>query len=78
MKFNTEEAEASDDFVEKSFTGPIWKQVKEALVNEVFHKSYREPEPVEIRIYVDSIQIINYPGLANGCNYRNGRIDDKT
>lgn len=100
VKFNTEEAEASDDFVEKSFTGPIWKQVKdalgyiktniveekvvkianqaeaerfnnypynaleEALVNAVFHKSYREPEPVEIRIYVDSIQIINYPGLA--------------
>lgn len=29
-----------------------------------FHKSYREPDPVEIRIYVDSIQIINYPGLA--------------
>ena len=84
----------------KKFTGPIWKQVKdaldyiktniieekvvkianqaeaerfynypynaleEALVNAVFHKSYREPEPVEIRIYVDSIQIINYPGLA--------------
>ena len=100
VKFNTEEAEASDDFVEKSFNGPIWKQVKdaldyiktniieekvvkitnqaeserfynypynaleEALVNAVFHKSYREPEPVEIRIYVDSIQIINYPGLA--------------
>lgn len=100
VKFNTEEAEASDDFVEKSFNGPIWKQVKdaldyiktniieekvvkiinqaeserfynypynaleEALVNAVFHKSYREPEAVEIRIYVDSIQIINYPGLA--------------
>ena len=100
VKFNTEEAEASDDFIEKSFTGPIWKQVKdaldyiktniieekvvkisnqaeaeryynypynaleEALVNAVFHKSYREPEPVEIRIYVDNIQILNYPGLA--------------
>ena len=36
----------------------------ETLVNAVFHKSYREPEPVEIRIYVDSIQILNYPGLA--------------
>ncbi|MBR5565149.1 MAG: putative DNA binding domain-containing protein [Roseburia sp.] len=99
VRFNTEEAEASDDFIEKTFTGPIWKQVKdaldyikntvieakvnkiqnqaeserfynypynaieEALVNAVFHKSYKEPEPVEIRIYVDSIQIINYPGL---------------
>ena len=99
VRFNTEEAEASDDFIEKTFTGPIWKQVKDALdyikntvieakvnkiqnqaeserfynypynaleevlVNAVFHKSYKEPEPVEIRIYVDSIQIINYPGL---------------
>ncbi len=31
VRFNTEEAEASDDFIEKSFTGPIWKQVKDAL-----------------------------------------------
>lgn len=104
IRFNTEEAEASDDFIEKTFTGPIWKQIQdaldyinttvieekvvkikgkaeaerfynypynaleEALVNAVFHKSYREPEPVEIRIYVDSIQIINYPGLAKWIN----------
>ena len=38
--------------------------LEEALVNAVFHKSYREPEPVEVRVYVDSIQIINYPGLS--------------
>ena len=99
VMFNSMEAEASDDFLEKSFQGPIWKQIKaaldfiktniiiekvvkvenreeakrfynypfnaieEALVNAVFHKSYREAEPVEIRVYVDSIQIINYPGL---------------
>lgn len=125
IKFNTEEAEASDDFIEKIFTGPIWKQVQEALdyiktniieekvvkvngkaeserffnypynaleealVNAVFHKSYREAEPVEIRIYVDSIQILNYPGLAKwisldrfkegkirGRKYRNRRIGE--
>ena len=99
VMFHSIEAEASDDFLEKSFQGPIWKQIKaaldfiktniiiekvvkvenqeeakrfynypfnaieEALVNAVFHKSYREAEPVEIRVYVDSIQIINYPGL---------------
>lgn len=104
IRFNTKEAEASDDFIEKTFTGPIWKQVQdaldyintnvieekvvklqgqaeserffnypynaleEALVNAVFHKSYREQEPVEIRIYVDSIQILNYPGLAKWIN----------
>ena len=98
VRFHTQEAEASSDFIEKTFTGPIWKQVRdalayiettiieekvvkiknqaeserfynypynaieEAIVNAVFHKSYREGEPVEIRIYVDCLQIINYPG----------------
>lgn len=64
-----------------------YNALEEALVNAVFHKSYREPEPVEIRIYVDSIQILNYPGLARWINlerfavgkargrkYRNRRI----
>lgn len=113
IRFNSKEAEASDDFIEKTFTGPIWKQVQdaldyintnvieekvvklqgqaeserffnypynaleEALVNAVFHKSYREQEPVEIRIYVDSIQILNYPGLAKWINlerFAEGRI----
>lgn len=56
VKFNTEEAER--------FYNYPYNALEEALVNAVFHKSYREPEPVEIRVYVDSIQIINYPGLA--------------
>lgn len=100
VRFNNPEAEASKDFTEKTFTGPIWKQVKDALdyiktnvieekvvkitnqaeavryfnypynaleeavVNAVFHKSYREDSPVEIRIYADEIVIINYPGPA--------------
>lgn len=91
------EAEASD-FTEKTFYGPIWKQVRdaldyikttvieekvvkvdgraeadrffnypynaleEALVNAVLHKNYKEDVPVEIRIYLDQIQIINFPG----------------
>ena len=105
IRFHTIDAEASDDFIEKTFTGPIWKQVmdaldyikntvieqkvekiqgqaeavryynypynalEEVLVNAIFHKSYREPEPVEIRIYVDSIQVLNYPGLAKWINF---------
>ncbi len=125
VKFDTDEAEGSDDFIEKTFYGPIWKQVRDALdyistnvleekiikiqgqaeavryynypynaleeavVNAVFHKSYQEPEPVEIRIYVDRIVIINYPGLARWMNlekfihgkeiarkYRNRRIGE--
>ncbi len=97
IRFNTKEAEASDDFIEKTFTGPIWKQVQDALdyINtnvieekvvklqgqaeseRFFHTSYREQEPVEIRIYVDSIQILNYPGLAKWINlerFAEGRI----
>lgn len=57
IKFNTEEAE-------RHYNYP-YNALEEAVVNAVFHKSYREAEPVEIRVYVDCIQIINYPGPAN-------------
>ena len=36
--------------------------MEEALVNAVLHKNYKEDVPVEIRIYLDQIQIINFPG----------------
>ena len=125
IRFNSPDAEGSDDFTEKVFNGPIQKQVrdamsyiktilieervikrpdraeadryfsypynalKEALVNAVFHKSYRIQEPVEIRIYLDCIKIINYPGPEKWINmdvfktgkaiarrYRNRRIGE--
>jgi ATP-dependent DNA helicase RecG len=98
IRFHSQEAEGSDDFTEKIFTGPLQKQIRdalsyiqatvieekvvkiptqaeaerffnypyaaleEALVNAEFHKSYRIPEPVEIRVYLDCIKIVNYPG----------------
>ena len=104
IHFHTSEAEASNDFTEKNFTGPIQKQIRDALsyiravlltekvvkhphraeadrfwnypyaaleeilVNSVFHKSYRDQEPVEIRIYTDYIQVINYPGPEKWIN----------
>lgn len=107
IKFNSAEAEASDGFTEKTFTGPIHKQVRDALdyiktnvieeqvvkisnqaeaeryfnypynaleetlVNAIFHKSYREPEPVEVRIYVDCIKIINFLGPAKWIDMEN-------
>jgi len=100
VRFNTPDAEASNDFTEKTFIGPIHVQIKdvlhyiettviekkvvkiqnqaesesffnypynaleEILVNAQFHKSFRDPEPVEVRVYVDYIQVINYPGPA--------------
>ena len=98
VRFLDQDAEASNNFVEKTFYGPIWKQVKDALdyirtqvieekvvkvegraeadrffnfpynaleevvVNAVLHKNYREDVPVEIRIYLDQIQVINFLG----------------
>jgi len=125
IRFNSTDAEGSDDFTEKTFTGPIQKQVRdtlsyikailieekvikrpnraeadrffnypyealeEVLVNSVFHKSYRLQEPVEIRIYVDCIKVINHPGpdksismedlktgKAIARRYRNRRVGD--
>ena len=125
IRFNSRDAEGSDDFTEKTFTGPIQKQVRDALsyvnatlieekvvkypdraeadrfynypysaleeilVNAAFHKSYRIQEPVEIRIYLDCIKIINYPGPEKLINiddlkagraiarrYRNRRIGE--
>ena len=39
-----------------------YNALEEALVNAVLHKNYKEDVPVEIRIYLDQIQIINFPG----------------
>jgi len=125
IQFHSSLAEGSDDFTEKVFTGPVQKQVRDALsylnavlfvekvvkrpgraeadrffnypyeameevlVNAIFHKSYRVQEPVEIRVYVDCIKVINYPGpekaikmddLKSGRavarHYRNRRIGE--
>ncbi|MDR1953037.1 MAG: putative DNA binding domain-containing protein [Clostridiales Family XIII bacterium] len=79
-----------DDRPEASrfFTYPL-AAIEEALVNSVFHKSYKIPEPVEVRIYTDEIKILNYPGpdkdidmekLSKGLviprRYRNRRIGE--
>jgi ATP-dependent DNA helicase RecG len=98
--FHSSEEEGSDDFTEKTFSGPLFRQMKEALdyiknqvivekvvkvpgraesdrffnfpyeaieealANACQHKSYQIAEPVEIRIYLNRIMIINYPGPA--------------
>ncbi|MDR3294500.1 MAG: putative DNA binding domain-containing protein [Clostridiales Family XIII bacterium] len=98
--FHSPEEEGSDGFTEKTFTGPLFRQVKdalryietsvieekvvkvpgraeadryfnfpyealeEALANACQHKSYQIPEAVEIRVYLNRIMIINYPGPA--------------
>ena len=66
-----------------------YEAFKEALVNAVYHKSYEEREPVEVRVYRDRIAILSYPGpmpplskdnINNATvasrRYRNRRIGD--
>lgn len=36
--------------------------VEEALVNAVYHRSYKEREPIEVRVLPDHITITSYPG----------------
>jgi ATP-dependent DNA helicase RecG len=63
--------------------------LEEALVNAVYHRSYEEREPIEVRILPEQITITSYPGadrsisledLATGSvvsrRYRNRRIGD--
>jgi len=63
--------------------------IKEALVNAVYHKSYEIPEPVEVRIEVDRIEILSFPGplppldkdnlmkeIVTSIKYRNRRIGE--
>lgn len=63
--------------------------IEELLANAIYHKSYEIPEPVEVRIYPDSISFISYPGptmsikqedidsaRVYGKHYRNRRIGE--
>jgi len=36
--------------------------VEEVLVNAVYHRSYEQPEPVEVRVNPDCIEVVSYPG----------------
>lgn len=66
-----------------------FQAIEEALVNAVYHKSYETPEPVEVRIEPDRIEILSFPGPVPPLNkntlmdenvtsrsYRNRRIGD--
>jgi ATP-dependent DNA helicase RecG len=63
--------------------------IEEAIVNAVYHRSYEEREPIEVRILPDHITITSYPGADRSISledlrtgkvvsrrYRNRRIGD--
>lgn len=39
-----------------------YNAIEEALVNTVYHRSYSDDNPIEIRIYPDHIDMLSYPG----------------
>ena len=51
---------------DKAEADRIWnyplEALEEAVANAIYHRDYQEREPVEIRIYPDSICILNYGG----------------
>lgn len=63
--------------------------IEEVLVNAVYHRSYEEREPVEVRVYADELVVLSYPGpdrsvrldqlrrgRAMARRYRNRRIGE--
>jgi ATP-dependent DNA helicase RecG len=63
--------------------------IEEALVNAVYHRSYEEREPIEVRVYGDELVVLSYPGpdrsvqldqsrrgRAMARRYRNRRIGE--
>ena len=47
------------------------RTIEEALVNAIYHRSYEEREPVEVRITRDELLVLSYPGAD-----RSIRMDD--
>jgi ATP-dependent DNA helicase RecG len=39
-----------------------FQAIEEAVVNAVYHKSYERPNPVEIQIHRDKIELLSFPG----------------
>ena len=63
--------------------------MEEALVNAVYHRGYDQPDPVEVRVNPEGIEVVSYPGpdasirieVLNGDKivarrYRNRRIGE--
>ncbi len=59
IRFHSKEAEASDDFTEKTFTGPIWKQVQDAL--DYIKTTVIEEKVVKVQGQAEAERYFNYP-----------------
>lgn len=72
----------------RAFNYP-YEAIEEALVNTVYHRSYQDDSPIEVRVHPDRIELISFPGPLPPLNkdklhsgkivarkYRNRRIGD--
>jgi ATP-dependent DNA helicase RecG len=48
--------------------------IEEALVNAVYHRSYEEREPIEVRISHDELVILSFPGPDRSIRMEDLRI----
>ena len=46
----------------RRFSNYPYIAIEEALVNAVYHRSYEIREPIEVRVNLDKIEILNFPG----------------
>jgi len=66
-----------------------FEAIEEALVNTVYHRSYEDDSPIELRVFPDRIEMVSYPGPLPPLNkeklkagrivarkYRNRRMGD--
>ena len=53
--------EHPDEAKAQRFWNYPFAAIEEALVNAVYHRSYEEREPIEVRIDAEAITIISYP-----------------
>jgi len=66
-----------------------YEAIEEALANTVYHRSYADDSPIEVRVHPDKIEMISYPGPLPPLNkkklregtiaarkYRNRRMGD--
>ena len=54
--------------------------IEEALVNAVYHRSYEEREPVEVRITPQELQILSFPGADRSIrmeDFRKGKVSSR-
>lgn len=60
----------------RNFNYP-YEALEEILANAIYHRNYEIPEPIEVRIHPDKIQVLSFPGPDSHIkmeDIRNGKV----